>query len=51
MVIKAVFWGFGMSVMFSFKRGAEYQLVVDEDEGEISTKNRLGIRMTPRFTL
>jgi hypothetical protein len=44
MEFKAVFWGFGMSVMFSFHRrglfgSAEYQLVVDEDEGEISTKN------------
>jgi hypothetical protein len=39
MIIQAVLWGLGMSVMFSFKRGAEYQLVVDEDEEEISTKN------------
>jgi hypothetical protein len=34
-VIQSVLWGIGMSMIFSTR--AEYQLMVKEDEGEIST--------------
>jgi hypothetical protein len=51
MAVQAVLWGFGMSIMFSFRKGAQYQIIVDEDE--ISTKNfkfmnRLSSRTIPR---
>jgi hypothetical protein len=51
MAIQAVLWGFAMSITFSFRKGAHYQIIVDEDE--ISTKNfksmnRLSSRTIPR---